>query len=219
MINTMNDTTDTSLSRIGIYAGAFDPVHAGHVAFALQALQTANLDQIIFLPERRPRSKPGVEHYAHRIAMLQKALQPHPDLAVMEMVDRNYTISKTLPQLRALFPDDKLVFLMGSDVAMSVLDWPLANRLLEACELVVGVRSQHQHDSIAANIDSWDVQPLGLTIVDSFAPDISSSVIRAALRTDQYTKGLLSSVSRYARQEWLYVSVARKYERVAGPSL
>lgn len=42
------------MSRIGIYSGSFNPVHAGHIAFALQALESANLKTIYFLPERRP---------------------------------------------------------------------------------------------------------------------------------------------------------------------
>jgi nicotinate-nucleotide adenylyltransferase len=192
--------------RLGIYAGAFDPVHAGHVAFALQALKAAQLDQIIFLPERRPRFKPGVEHYAHRVIMLQQALQPHPHLAVMEMVDRYYSVTRTLPQLRALFPHDRLVFLMGSDTTLSVPDWPHAARLLTSCELVVGVRSEHQHSTMMTTIASWGSHPVGLTIVDSFAPDVSSSTIRQALRAGKHANGLLSSVKRYARQEWLYVS-------------
>ena len=192
--------------RIGIYAGAFDPVHAGHIAFALQALRAAHLDQIIFMPERRPRGKPGVEHYAHRVAMLKKALVPHPGLAVIETVDRHYTVRRTLPQLQVLFPGAKLVFLMGSDAALELPQWPHAGQLLAHNELVVGVRSEHQHADVEAAIRGWNVLPEALTIVDSYAPDISSSQVRHALRTDQYTKGLLSSVRRYARQEWLYVS-------------
>jgi cytidyltransferase-like protein len=61
-------------SRIGIYSGTFDPVHAGHMAFALQAMQEAKLDRLYFLPERRPRYKQGVEHFAHRVAMLERAI-------------------------------------------------------------------------------------------------------------------------------------------------
>ena len=174
--------------RLGIYAGAFDPVHAGHVGFALQALQAASLDEIIFMPERRPPLKPGVEHYAHRVAMLKKALKPHPKLAVLEMVDRQYSVSRTLPQLRSLFPQAQLIFLMGSDAALDMPAWPHVQRLLEVAELVVGVRSQHQHQTVAKSVQAWTVQPRALTIIDSYAPDVSSAVIRQALRTGQYAQ-------------------------------
>lgn len=192
--------------RIGIYAGAFDPVHAGHVAFALQAIEAAHLDQVVFLPERRPRNKPGVEHFAHRIAMLKTALALHPDLAVMELVDKCFTVRRTLPALERVFRDAELIFLMGSDAALSIPAWPQAERLLSSSELVVGVRSLHQHEEVAREVANWDVSPKSLVIFDSFAPGISSSKIRHALRANSHTAGLLSSVHRYAEREWLYVS-------------
>lgn len=192
--------------RIGIYAGAFDPVHAGHVAFALQAMKAARLDEVVFMPERRPRHKPSVEHYGHRVAMLKSALQPHPDLAVLELVDRSFTVRRTLPRLRALFKGAELVFLMGSDAARSVADWPLAEQFITTSEFVVGVRSDHQHTAVEHAVGGWPVAPPSLMIFDSYAPEVSSSHIRQAIRTHQYTEGLLASVRRYARQEWLYVS-------------
>jgi nicotinate-nucleotide adenylyltransferase len=192
--------------RIGVYAGAFDPVHAGHVAFALQAKKAARLDQIIFMPERRPRYKPSVEHYAHRIAMLKAALSPHADLAVMEVVDRHFTVRRTLPMLQALYPGAQLVLLMGSDTVQTVPDWKYSERLLRVCELVVGVRSDHQREVVERAVSEWTSTPQSLVVFDSLAPDVSSSRVRSALRVNQYTTGLLSSVRRYAYQEWLYVS-------------
>lgn len=192
--------------RIGIYAGAFDPVHAGHVAFALQAKEAAGLDQIIFMPERRPYSKPSVEHYAHRIAMLKAALAPHADLAVMEVVDRHFTVRRMLPLLHSLFPGAEMVFLMGSDTFMAVPSWQNAERLMSTCEFIVGVRSEHQQAAVEGSLNKWQLAPQALMVFESFAPDISSSSIRQALRSNRYEKGLLASVGRYAKREWLYVS-------------
>ena len=36
--------------RIGLYGGAFNPVHNGHMAVARAALQAAELDKLIFIP-------------------------------------------------------------------------------------------------------------------------------------------------------------------------
>lgn len=193
--------------RIGIYAGAFDPVHAGHVGFALQALQAAHLDEVVFLPERMPRHKPGVEHFAHRVAMLKKAAEPYKAMSVMELVDRHFTVRRTLPALKTAFPDSQLVLLAGSDTALSMPDWAQVRQLMEAVELVVGVRGGHEKDTVIETIESWQHQPLALTVIESVAPDISSSKIRQALRTNKYAKGLLLSVRRYSSREWLYVSL------------
>jgi nicotinate-nucleotide adenylyltransferase len=112
------------VSRIGVYAGSFDPVHAGHISFALQALQAAQLDKIYFLPERRPRAKQHVEHFGHRVAMLRRAIEPHSQFGILELVDVSFSVERTLPELQQQFEGDELVFLFGSDVVSGFKDWP-----------------------------------------------------------------------------------------------
>jgi nicotinate-nucleotide adenylyltransferase len=48
------------MKKIGIFAGTFDPIHEGHVAFAQAVLADLSLDKIYFLPERQPRRKTNV---------------------------------------------------------------------------------------------------------------------------------------------------------------
>jgi nicotinate-nucleotide adenylyltransferase len=194
-------------SRIGIYAGTFDPVHTGHITFALQALQLANLDKVYFLPERKPAHKQGTEHFGHRVAMLTRALKPHPNLDTIELVDVSFTVARTMPQLTKKFPDDTIVFLVGSDVLQSIPDWPNSAQLLKHAELVVGARADNDIEGLKTTIDAWETKPVAATIFTSYAPDVSSSKVRDALRTQQPTPGILHSVARYSNKNWLYVSV------------
>jgi nicotinate-nucleotide adenylyltransferase len=198
-----------SSMRIGIYAGTFDPVHAGHVAFALQSLQAAQLDRVYFLPERRPRAKQQVEHFGHRVAMLNRALQPHPQCEVLELVDVSFSVQRTLPSLQQQFPGDELVFLFGSDVISGLADWPNVEQLLKACELVVGLRQNDDRAAIHQIVESWQAQPKAVTIFPSFAPHVSSGKIRQALREHQAADGVLKSVERYSDRNWLYVSLSQ----------
>lgn len=194
-------------ARIGIYAGTFDPVHSGHIAFALQALQAANLKKVFFLPERRPRHKRQVEHFGHRVAMLDRALKPHPSLEALEMVDANFSVKGTMPRLKRRFEGAELVFLFGSDVVPGLADWPGAGRFLEDAELVVGIRSRDKRDDLRRIIEAWPARPRSVTMFDSYAPDVSSGIVREALRGKVAAPGLLSSVERYSDSNWLYVSV------------
>ncbi|MEO7364194.1 MAG: nicotinate-nicotinamide nucleotide adenylyltransferase [Candidatus Saccharimonadales bacterium] len=201
--------TDTkNLVRIGIYAGTFNPVHSGHVAFALQAVEAAELDMIYFMPERRPRAKDDVEHFGHRMAMLRQAIMPHEKLGLLDLVDVNFSVQRTMPRLRQEFPDSQLVFLMGSDVAPGLPDWPHAKQLLANSELVVGVRTGDDSHAVKTMIDGWPLPVRAVTIFDSYAPAVSSRIIRQALRQQTATRGLLPSVQRYSNHHWLYVSVA-----------
>jgi nicotinate-nucleotide adenylyltransferase len=198
-----------TVSRVGIYAGTFDPVHSGHIAFALQALQAADLDKIYFLPERRPRNKQQVEHFGHRVGMLERALKPHPQFEVLELVDVNFSVERTLPKLQKQFTGSQLVFLFGSDVVPGLADWPNAKRFLEGTELVIAIRSRDNRESLRKIIESWPSRLKSVTIFDSYAPDISSRVVREALRQGKpKVPGLLTSVERYSDRHWLYVSLA-----------
>jgi nicotinate-nucleotide adenylyltransferase len=196
-------------ARIGIYAGTFDPVHAGHVAFALQAMHHAKLDELYFLPERRPRRKQSVEHFAHRVAMLERAARPYPKIGVIELVDINFTVERTLPKLQQRFKDSQLVFLVGSDSVKWLPEWPNAERLLSATELVVGVRKGDNVADMKRTIAAWPQQPQALIIFKSYAADVSSRIVRDGLRQRQVPRGLLQSVARYSDRHWLYVSLAK----------
>jgi nicotinate-nucleotide adenylyltransferase len=196
-----------SASRIGIYAGTFDPVHVGHITFALQAMKLAELDQIIFLPERTPRRKHPSEHYGHRVAMLNRALKPYPRMSTLELADRNFSPARTWPQLRTIFVGAQLVMLLGSDVLPHVPDWPFVEKLLQDSELVVGARGEDEPAMIRMLMQTWPRQPKQLHIIQSHAPGVSSTAVRKALAKSTHTKGLLASVHAYAKSNWLYISI------------
>ncbi len=195
----------TEKRRIGIFAGTFDPVHTGHITFALQALDKAHLDEVMFLPERRPRRK-SPEHYGHRVAMLRQALRPHEQFGLLELVEAQFSVRRSLPHLRTVFGDAQLVLLVGSDVLPHIPSWPLADRLLQQSELVVAVRAGESPEGMELLVETWPQRPQKLTVFESYAPVVSSQVVRGALRQRQQIAGVLSSVLRYSRQNWLYVS-------------
>ncbi|GEM_PF-573489 len=191
--------------RIGILAGTFDPVHIGHITFALQAIEHANLDEVVFLPERRPRHKIGTEHFAHRASMIRQAIKLHPQLSLLEVVEARLDTTRTLPRLRAVFPDAELVLLVGSDVLPSIPNWSRSARLLNQVELVVGVREGESPESMELQVAMWPEQPKSLSVFPSFAPAVSSSKVRSMLRAGNASHGVLASVRRYSLRNWLYV--------------
>jgi nicotinate-nucleotide adenylyltransferase len=211
LISRRHSTSKKSRSlpkRIGIYAGTFNPVHAGHIAFGLQAVQAAKLDAVYFVPERQPRGKPGVEHFGHRVAMLKRATHLHPRFDVLELVDVNMSVGRTLPKLQERFRGSQLVFLFGSDVVAHIPTWPNSKRMLAEAELVVGLRNNNSEAALRQAVEAWPVGPKELAVFSSYAPDISSRHIREALYKRRPANGLLRSVERYSDRHWLYVSVA-----------
>ncbi|HSW79635.1 MAG TPA: nicotinate (nicotinamide) nucleotide adenylyltransferase [Candidatus Saccharimonadales bacterium] len=193
--------------RIGIYGGTFDPVHAGHISFALQAITEAKLDKVVFLPERQPWHKSPKEHYAHRVAMIKRAIRPYENMSVMELPDKKFTIKRTLPSLQKKLKSENLVMLVGSDVLINMPEWSNFDILMAETELFVGTRADDDPHDIKKIIKTWEFQPQKLHIVRSQDPHVSSSKVRSAIAKQTQAHGLLQSVQAYAKDNWLYVSI------------
>jgi nicotinate-nucleotide adenylyltransferase len=183
--------------RIGIFAGSFDPIHKGHVAIALEAKKQAKLDKIYFLPEIQPRGKVNITHIGHRMAMLKLALKPHEHLHVLELPEKQFAVSKTLPKLQHKFKDESLFLLMGSDVAKSIASWPNAKSLLKNMQLIVAKRANEKLPQL----------PKSSIIINSPDPAVSSTNIRSDIQKSEPPTGLLKSVQSYIKENWLYPTI------------
>lgn len=200
----------TKASRIGIFSGSFDPVHTGHIAFALQTLDAVKLDKIFFAPESKPRRKEGVAHISHRIAMLKLATRAHPGLGVLEMPDKQFTVAKTLPRLKHKFPSDKLFYVCGSDMLLHMPDWVLIQSLLSNMGLVIGTRDTYNVGKINDLLARLPVKALETHVIISQLPSISARSIREAIAEHRQTEGLLASTKDYINKQWLYSAAPSK---------
>lgn len=192
------------MRRIGIYGGTFDPIHSGHISFALQAMRLAQLDEVVFLPERRPRGKTGITHFAHRVAMIKSALKAHPKLTILELSAQKFLPSNTLPILNKLYPDDELFLLLGSDVVYGLSKWPFVASLLQRVGLVIGIRGSDQEITLQERISELPVKPFEVHIISVPHPVTSSRAVREALAHSKKADGLLTSVKSYSKKHWLY---------------
>lgn len=190
------------LPRIGIYNGSFDPVHAGHIVFALKAQKIAGLEQVYFVPERRPEHSKEPEHYVHRSIMLSRALQPYEQFHVFDLPDARLN-ARSLTRVVDGLPQAELSLLTtASELLWHEGDLP---GLYQKLHLVVAVTTHAQMAEVLDRLNHADT-PLGnLTFVDIGTDHISSADVRKGLRSGQQVRGLLPSVWRYARKQWLYL--------------
>lgn len=193
--------------RIGIFAGTFDPVHKGHITFALKAAQSADLDEVYFVPEPQPRRSGGVTHISHRISMLQLATRSHSKLKVLELPDKKFDMVRTWPRLTRQFKNCKLLLLIGSNVFTKIPSWPHVNQLFEDAGVVVGTYGDRD---IAIALDSvvklnktlWEVH-----LVEADHPNIAPQILQSSLARGHQPDLLLASVQRYITENWLYVDI------------
>lgn len=194
--------------RIGILAGTFDPVHKGHIAFALQAIRDTGLDGVVFMPEPRPRHKHDVTHLAHRIAMLKIAINAHPKLSVLELPDKQFTVKSSLPRIKHKFPNDELLMLIGSDVLAHISVWPNVGSLLKNVGLIVAVRGQVDERHALQLLSQLPVEPKENHVIIGQYSHTASRKIRTALKNNETSNDVLGSVQKYSKEHWLYTSVA-----------
>lgn len=165
-------------TRIGIYAGTFDPLHKGHISFALASIKSAQLDSVYFLPERTPRHKPHASSYASRVVTLKHALDGDV-LKLLELPDHALTIHETLPELEAMFPNSQITLLVGTDVLQHMPAWPGIDTLRDNYELVVGVRTGYDLTTINKSLHTLGFTGSRSVIVHTDQAAVSSTAIRS----------------------------------------
>jgi len=193
--------------KVGIYSGSFDPVHDGHVAFAIQAANQCGLDKVFFMVEPSPRRKQGVKALEHREAMVALALKPYKILSQIILSQDRFTVELTLPQLLSRFKGAKLYFLMGDDVFTRLQNWGNINNLVETVEFIVGTRTYNQqkifnHQKLLNNLTGLNTR---VQLISTTQNKVASRSIRAQLKTANVT-GISEPVKEYIFRHGLYHS-------------
>ena len=132
-------------TALGLLGGSFDPIHAGHLQLARDALVQLKLAEVRFVPAGRPWQKGELTDAAHRAAMVLAAIRAEPrfalDMREIERCGPTYTID-TLRELRAaLAPQTPLVLIMGSDQFQRLDTWRDWSRLLDHAHIAVARRA------------------------------------------------------------------------------
>ena len=195
------------MRRIGIFSGTFDPVHKGHISFALQAIEAAGLDEVVFVPEPRPRHKQDVTHHSHRIAMIELAIKAYPKVNLLQLPDKQFSVGTSLPRLIKKYPNAQLLMLIGTDVLGHISVWPNTRQLLKKVGLVIAVRGQKDERQAFQLLANLPVEPPESHVLVSNYKAISSRDIRDALKSGDKTDGVLSTGQAYAKKHWIYTSL------------
>lgn len=164
---------NVSMRQLGIFSGSFDPVHEGHVAFAQEAMKVCGLETVVFMPERFPRGKPNVTPVSERLTELEITLANTPFIVLDAHADQ-FTVDETLTELEALYPDTHLTFLVGSDVALGLKNWPNIGRLAQYT-FAVGLREGDTQHAASQALKS--LLP-NYVIVKTQYPHLSSRTLR-----------------------------------------
>lgn len=203
---------------IGVYGGAFDPVHLGHLRSALEVRQALDLDELRFVPSGTPPHREGARADAkHRIQMLQLAVRGATGVVIdtreVQNTATSYSID-TLESIAADHPGSNLTLIIGMD-QFSVFDtWHRWRELLQKFQLAVMERPGESMSETAQSIlhkANDAVHPeRRIHIISVTQLQISSSRIRADLACDRDVQFLVPSAVRdYIQTHGLYYPGSR----------
>lgn len=207
--------------RVGVMGGMFDPVHRGHIAVALEAMNALSLDELRMVPCHLPNHRgPAAASAQDRVTMVKLAAQVDGRLLVDERECTrpgvSYTVD-TLESLRRDFPDVALVLVMGADAFLGLSRWhrwqqipPLAHiavvsrpgvRIAIPAE-IAGEMQGRQVDSAA---QMFVVREGKFIMLTALQMDISSTQVRSTLQMHRATSALLpDAVAGYIEEYGLY---------------
>lgn len=196
--------------KIGLYGGAFNPVHNGHLALAEHFKNALELERLIFIPTHVPphKSGDGLVSGEHRINMLSLALSGLDYCSVSDIEFRregkSYTYD-TVCELKKIYPDDEFFLIVGADQYFDFQKWYRADDLLRQVTVCSAARENNQYRQMLEYKSKHD--NMQNTVVCNFdVTEISSSKIRNMISTGQsVTEFVPDSVLWYIKENNLYV--------------
>ncbi|MGD0016632.1 MAG: nicotinate-nucleotide adenylyltransferase [Verrucomicrobiia bacterium] len=190
--------------RIGILGGTFNPIHIGHLLIAQDAMEQAQLDRVVFIPDAHPphKSVAGLVSSRRRLHMVKLAIRGDHRFVVDDIEIRrggkSYAVD-TVTELKHRWPHAELFFIIGTDSLQELHLWRDIERLAAQCTFLV----------LARPGCAWNRPRLRRSIhwqlVRGHPYDIASRDIRARIARRQSIRYLVpDAVLNYIERKKLY---------------
>ncbi len=193
------------MKRVGLFGGTFDPPHLGHLFMAEAARDQLCLDEVWWIPARKPPHKQGhvLSSRVHRMAMTRHAVAGNPQFRASDIELQRSGLSFTVDTVRAVSaaqPGSVLFLLIGQDNWEQFEAWHRPEKVMEMARLVVFPRRR------AVPVGDKDVDPANVDVVESPCIGIASSCIRERVRRGLSVRYLVpEAVCTYIAAMGLYL--------------
>ncbi len=198
--------------KIGIFAGTFDPIHTGHIAFAIKAVSESDLEKVIIVAEKNPYRKKPFASWDHRQAMIQRATESvsevDHDYEFSNKLAHQHTMQDMLTVARTHYgKENEFWFLVGSDVFEHMKRWQSITAQHEYGGFIVALRDDHTKAWLDEKLE--ELAALGFSpairLIENHHPHISSKKIREVIAAQQAANDLPDAVYQYCASHQLYM--------------
>ena len=210
---------------IGLFGGAFDPVHRAHIAIAENVYNLLTLDKIIFIPTGISPSNKNFTDHNHRIAMLKLAcLNKKFEVSDIEILksftskEKSYTVNT----LKKLFntSDATYFFILGTDALSRLSDWYKWTEIIKYSHIIfVERQGSLLKDSLSKEIIDFIKQHKANNIIDlkekrsgliyqvkmNFMNISSSEIVDKNINKSSITDLVPEVIEKYIKKHQLYL--------------
>ncbi len=213
----MQNMTDLNImadnQKIGIFGGAFNPVHNGHINLAKQYMNELELDKLLFIPTAVPphKSANGLASEFDRLNMLNLATG---DIEKFEVSDiefkrsgKSYTYD-TLIELKKIYKNSNLYLIIGADQLLHFDKWYKYKEILSLVTLCTSARESEEEKSeminFAKSLEGLDMNKF--FILKTPVLKVSSSEVRQKIKLGEDVSNLVpKKVYNYICERGLYI--------------
>lgn len=196
--------------KIGIFGGAFNPFHNGHLHLMNAYLEALCLDKILLIPTAVPPHK--TDEYLvsgeDRLNMLSIIAKDNPRLEVSDMEFRREGKSysyDTVCEIKRLYPEAELYLIIGSDQFFYFQNWYRADELLKLVTVCTSARNSGEYRALV-DFKNQHGNMKNCIVADFEVIAISSSEIRGRLKNGQAVSDLVpQAIEEYIKEHGLYV--------------
>ncbi len=182
------------MRKIGLFGGAFNPIHIGHIKMAEAAQREYKLSHVYFIPCGIPPHKPKKEILPAqaRCELVKKAIRGNKSFSVLDIEikkkKKTYTLN-TVKEIRETMLSASgthsgaslIYFLIGQDEFEKLHTWYKANELAKLVKFLVFPRVR-DGASKAEKIKPPSVENLNWSLVHAKPVNISSTEIRNKIK-------------------------------------
>ncbi len=197
------------MRRIGVFGGAFNPIHTAHLIMAEEVREQMHLDKVLFIPSAHPPHKdegnmPGA---LIRLKMIELAVKGNSyfessDAEINNSQNSKSYTAETLMKLRELYSDEqtKLYLIIGMDNLAEIHTWKDPGKLFALSEVVVINRPGFLIQDVKNDFGRQ------VTFVPAPNIDISSTEIRNRVKENRSIKYLVPlEVEEFIKDNKLYI--------------
>ncbi len=191
--------------KTGIFGGAFNPVHNGHVRLAEEAVKQLKLKKLLIIPTfESPHKATKLAPFDDRAEMCRLAFGHIAGAEVSDVERRlggtSFTIN-TVRELKRQFPDEQFFLLIGGDMLFSFDQWFKYEAILNEVRVCAVARGGDSYSDMLEFANE-----LGkIRVLPTQAVDISSTEIREKISAGGDISGLVpEGAAEYIAQHGLY---------------